>query len=295
MADDYEIFVLDRDAMMRLWLHDKIDRRIMSQLEADKLWRRYQTETKFVANYFSVLDDIALLTKLARDLKHPLARCYFKRYNGKLHIVFKGRAGIRTILTGTRYGVQNAKVINMGLGRAGVKASAKGGTIVSIFLLTAWNIADYVMRDEATLGQLIGSIAADVTKAALAGGVGYAMGAAMVGTAVGTFALGPLAVAVVVGIGVGVALDWLDNRYQLTQKLQAMVQDVLDRLQRGYQAARAQVDGKVEEARQGLLDTAADAIRWGAWKLIDMAGDAAEDAARRGIDRVLSWRFVPRF
>ncbi len=74
-----------------------------------------------------------------------------------------------------------------------------------------------------------------------------------------------------------------------------MVQDVLDQLQYGYRTAWAQIDGKVEETRQRLLDIAADAICWGAWKLIDMAGDAAEDAAHRRIDRVLNSRVVPRF
>lgn len=284
MADDNEVYVLDRDAIMRLWLFDKVDAGRLSQMEADALWRRYQTESKFVANYFSVTDDAALLAKLARDLRHPLARCYFKSYGGKVHIIFKGRAGVRRILTGTRYGVQNAKVINMGLGRAGVRASARGGTIVSIFLLTAWNIADYVVRDEATLGQLIGAIAADVSKAAIAGGVGAMAGAAMVGTAIGTFALGPLAVAVVVGIGVGVALDWIDNRYQLTQKLQAKVEQLID-----------QLNARIEAAQQGLIERGAEAARAFAWYLIDLAVDAASDAARRQIDRIITWRFVPRF
>lgn len=284
MADDAEVYVLDRDAMMRLWLHDKVEANALSQMEANALWRRYQTESKFIANYFSVTDDIALLTKLARDLKHPLARCYFKNYGGKAHIIFKGRAGVRAILTGTKYGVQNAKVINMGLGRAGVRASAKGGTILSIFLLTAWNIADYVVRDEATLSQLIGSIAADVTKAAIAGGIGYAAGALMVGTVVGTFALGPLAVAVVVGIGVGVALDWIDNRFQLTQKLQAKLQDLMD-----------EVEARLEAAQEGLIQRGAEAARALAWYVIDLAVDAAVDAARRQIRRVITWQAVPRF
>jgi len=284
VADNQEIFALDRDAMMRLWLFDKVDAGKLSQMEADTLWRRYQTETKFIANYFSVTDDVKLLAKLARDLRHPLARVYFKTYGGKAHIVFKGRAGIRRILTGTRYGVQNAKVINMGLGRAGVIKSAKGGTIVSIFLLTAWNIADYFIRDEATLGQLIGAVAADVSKAAIAGGVGAMAGAAMVGTAVGTFALGPLAVAVVVGIGVGVALDWIDNRYQLTQKLQAKVEELL-----------AKLDARIEAAQQSLIQRGTEAARAVTWWLIDMAVDAAADVAKRQIDRIITWRFLPRF
>ncbi len=282
-AQDEQIYVLDAASMMRLWLIDKVEGGKMTQVEADALWRRYTTETKFVANYFSVGDDLALMTKLARDMRSPLGRVYFKQYGGKTHIILKGAPGLRRILTGTRYGVQNAKVVNMGLGRAGVRASAKGGTIISIFLLTAWNIADYVMRDEATLGQLLGGIAGDVSKAAIAGGIGYMAGAAVVGTVVGTFALGPLVVAVAVGIGVGLALDWIDNRFQLTQKLQAKIDEGIARL-----------NAEIESQRQGLIERGSQALGDLAAGLIDLAADAAVDYVRRQFDRQ-SWRFLPRF
>ena len=282
MAEENQLFVLDREAMLRLWLSDKVAAGAMSQAEAEALWRRFREDGHNVANYFSTATDVQLMAKLARDLKNPLGRVYFKEYGGKLHVVFKGRAGVRRILTGTRYGVQNAKVVNFAIGRAGIRASAKGGTIVSVFLLTAWNIADYVLRDEATLGQLIGGIASDVTKAAIGGGVGYAAGALMVGTAVGTFALGPILFAVAVGVGVGLALDWLDDRYQLTAKLQKMLDEAIDRMA-----------AELERRRQGVIESGIEAASALAWRLIDLAADAAWDAARRQLNRLVTWRFVP--
>jgi hypothetical protein len=278
-----QIFVLDRDNVMRLWLTDQVAARKLTQAEADVLWRRYSSETRFVANYFAVADDMALITKLIRDLRTPLGRVYFKQYGGKTHIVLKSSPGLRQILTGTRYGVQNPKVIGMGLGRAGVIKSAKGGTIITVFLLTAWNIADYVMRDEATLGQLLGAVAMDITKAAVGGAVGAAAGALVVGTVVGTFALGPLVVAVAVGIGVGLALDWLDNRFQLTVKLQRLLDDALTRFQ-----------AEVERQRQGLLDRGAQAVGALVDGLIDLAVTTAANEVRRRIAPML-WRALPRF
>lgn len=282
MPDQQEVFVLDRDSMMRLWLHDQVESRRMTQVQADALWARYKGETRFVANYFSTGTDLALLTKLARDLRTPLGRVYFRDYGGKTHIVFKGRAGLRQILTGTRYGVQNAKVVSMGLGRAGIVKSAKGGTIVSCFLLTAYNIADYFLRDGATLGQLLGAVASDLTKAAIGGAVGAMAGAAVVGTVIGTFALGPLVVAVAVSVGVGLALDWLDNRYNITGRLQAR----LDR-------AIADMEQRIEQGRQNLLERGADAVAWLAHGLIDLATDAAVGAVRRALPRP-TWQIVPR-
>jgi hypothetical protein len=68
--------------------------------------------------------------------------------------------------------------------------------------LDGLDIADYVVNDQATHGHLIGSIAIHVAK----GGIGRrrsrrGVGAPTVGTVIGTFALGPLIVAIAVGIG----------------------------------------------------------------------------------------------
>ncbi|MCC2978001.1 hypothetical protein LK533_15155 [Sphingomonas sp. PL-96] len=213
----------------------------------------------------------------------PIGRVYFKNYGGKAHIVFKGHPGLRRILTGTRYGVQNAKVVNMGLGLAGVKASARSGGIVSIFLLTAWNIADYVMRDEATLGGLLGAIASDVVKVAIGSAIGVTAGALAMGTAIGTFALGPLAVAVVVGVGAGLALDWIDNRFQLTEKLQNMLDQGIARLHQRF-----------EQTKDNMIEVGVGIAASLASRVVDLAVDYATDAAKRQLDK-LTWQFLPRF
>jgi hypothetical protein len=281
-TNEQQVFVLDKDSMVRLWLTDQVDSRRMTQLQADVFWQQHRNKANFAAEYFAVGTDVALLTKLGRDLRHPLGRVYFKTYGGKPFIIFKGHPGLRKVLTGTRYGVQNAKVVSMGLGRAGVMKSAKGGTIVTCFLLTGYHIADYFLRDGATLGQLLGAIAGDVTKAAIGGAVGAAVGAALVGTVVGTFALGPLIVAVGISVGVGLALNWLDDRYGLTAKLQVH----LDR-------AIADFERRVEQGRQNLLERGARAAGVLVDELVDLAVGAAVNEARRRLTPLL-WRFVPR-
>lgn len=75
MPDTQQVFVLDRDSMMRLWLADQVASHRMTQAQADALWARYKGETRFAANYFSTGTDLALLTKLARDLRTPLGTC----------------------------------------------------------------------------------------------------------------------------------------------------------------------------------------------------------------------------
>lgn len=278
-ARDEQVMVLDRDATVRLWLTEEVEAGRLSQARADGLWASYSENAHDLANYFSVVGDVALMRRLTRDMGF-LGQVKYSTYNGRQYIILKGNPRVRQILTGTRYGAQNVKVVSMGLGRAGIGRSAAGGTYVSIFLLTAWNITDYVLRDEATLGDLIGGIAADVTKAAIAGGIGYMAGTAVVAMGA-TLAIGPLVVAVIVGVAVGMALDALDRRFQLTARLQRMVDRGLARLQAEY-----------ERRRDNLIDRAWYALARLTDEVIDLAEDAAIGFARRHLDR-LRWRPIP--
>ncbi|WP_334656786.1 hypothetical protein [Sphingomonas panaciterrae] len=140
-----------------------------------------------------------LILKLVRETGIR-GRCYFRSYNGKLHVVFKGYPGLRRVLTGTKYGALHPKVVGLGIGKAGVAKSVKGGTIVSVILLTVWNIVDYVIRDEATLGQMLGGIAGDVSKPWSLAVLAMPQDRQRVALGM-TVAAEPLVIAVVVGLG----------------------------------------------------------------------------------------------
>lgn len=279
-AKNEQVMVLDRDALVRLWLTEQVAQRKMTQAEADGHWKGYRESWHKLANYFSVADDAKLVAKLVGELGLS-GKCYYKSYGGKLHVVFKGNPRVRAILTGTKYGVQNAKVVNMGIGKAGVAKSVKGGTFVSVILLTIWNIADYVLRDEATLGQLLGGIAGDVTKAVIAGGIGYAAATTAIALGV-TFAAGPLIVAVLVGVAAGWALDAIDDHFKITEKLQKMLDDGLTQLQK-----------RIEEQKQSMIDRGVEMAGEVIGGVVDLAQDAAMNYAKRQLDK-LSWRLLPR-
>lgn len=272
-----QIVIADRDMLVRMWLTEAVATGKMTQAAADKHWKEYAENWHTVANYFSATDDAMLIRKLVRETGIR-GRCYFKSYNGKLHVVFKGYPGLRRVLTGTKYGVLHPKVVGMGIGKAGVAKSVKGGTIVSVVLLTVWNIVDYVIRDEATLGQMLGGIAGDVSKALIAGGVGYAAGSAAVALGM-TVAAGPLVIAVVVGLGVGWALDALDQKYRFTERLQKQLDDGIAELERKKQALVARGRSTVFQA---------------AGNVIDLLRDAAIAEGKRQI-RDMFWKILPRY
>ena len=86
-------------------------------------WQKIKSRVGLGASYYSSADDAVTMAKLVGDLGGIGAKAYIKNYGGKPHTILKGHAGLRRILTGTRYGIKNPKVITMGLGKSGAAAA----------------------------------------------------------------------------------------------------------------------------------------------------------------------------
>ena len=133
-------------------------------------WQKIKGKVGVGASYYASADDAVTMAKLIGDLGGVGARAYIKSYGGKPHIILKGHAGLRTVLTGTKYGIKNPKVISMGLGKAGAVAAAKQGGILTVVLLSSYRVADYFLTDQSTLSQLVGTLATDIVKVGIATG-----------------------------------------------------------------------------------------------------------------------------
>ncbi|WNO08048.1 hypothetical protein [Teredinibacter sp. KSP-S5-2] len=223
-----------------------------------KAWAVLREKLNMGASYYASADDVVTLTKLVGDLGGIGARAYIKTYAGKPHIILKGRPGLRTVLTGTRYGIQNPKVIAMGLGKSGAVNAVKTGGVLTIVLLTAFRVVDYFLTDQATLTQLIGILATDVVKVGIS--VGASIAAASFAAAF-SIAIGPIVAAIFVGVVVSVALESLDRKYGLTDK----VISGLDELERGTKArielAKKNIIRGGSEIANSVLDCMIDSAR----------------------------------
>lgn len=267
-TNQHEVYILSLEEMDHVFASGK-----KNPLVQEK-WQKYKSKVELSANYYSSGQDIFLLNKLLADMGYTGARAYVKYYGGKPHIILKGYPGLRKILNATKYGVQNAKVVKMGLGKHGGINAAKSGGILTIVLVTAFRVVDYFLRDDATLSQLFGALATDIVKigivtgASVAAATGVSMfGAAMTsGVATGALAgmvvaVGPLVAVIAVGLLVSVAMAKLDEHYGITDKVIAALDEISEKgisgiiaekkrliVQRGSQVANDTVDSVIDYA-----------------------------------------------
>ncbi len=220
-----------------------------------KSWQKMKSKLNAGASYYASIDDVVTLSKLAGDLGGIGAKVSVKIYGGKPHLILKGYPGLRKILVGTKYGIKNPKVISMGLGKAGAIGAAKQGGILTVVLLTVYRVADYFLTDEATLSQLIGTLATDVVKVGITTGASVAAAAGvamMVGLSV--FAIGPIVAVVVVGVLTSLILEEIDKKFGLTDKVIAG----LDEMGRDITGYITEKKNQVQRSTAEVLGSAID-------------------------------------
>lgn len=215
-------------------------------------WQKFKGKAEVGASYYASADDLRTLSKLVGDLGGFATKAYVKTYGGKPHIILKGYPGLRRILTGTKYGINNPKVIAMGLGKAGAINAAKSGGILSIVLLSAYRVTDYFLTDQTTLSQLIGSLATDVVKVGIATGASIA--AATVVSAAFTVAIGPIVAVVAVGVLTSMLLSVLDENYGITDKVIAGLEELGNDVTSYIRRAKENVEKSAAIAASEVLD-----------------------------------------
>jgi len=241
-------------------------------------WQTLKGKTEVGVSYYASADDLRTLSKLVGDLGGFTTKAYVKTYGGKPHIILKGHPGLRRVLTGTKYGIKNPKVITMGLGKAGAIHAAKSGGILSVVLLTTYRVTDYFLTDQATLSQLIGSLATDVVKVGIATGASIAAASAVVALGF-TVAIGPIAAVVLIGIGTSMALSALDEHYGITNRVIAGLDDI-----------SADIGDRIEGVKQNVYRNAGELADSAFDYAVDSARAILINAARHTLDKLLSGR-----
>lgn len=156
-------------------------------------------------------------------------KAFIYKYKGIEYVKITGRAGIRRILKGTRYAINNPQILELGIGTAGKDAGIISGARFCIWFSLTYRTIELIFKDDYSVVDFIGDITMDmakvivtifVTKILLAAGLGFAT----------LFSVTlPIAVGIVLIVSIGViitvSLDYIDKKYQLSDKLKELIKE----------------------------------------------------------------------
>lgn len=148
--------------------------------------------------------------------------------NGKQYVVLTGYPGLRNRLKGTRYGIRSAQLVEVGIGRYGIRGSSIKGFKLSCYVAVGIEVLEWVFNDEAVLSDLFAGVGVELIKAGIATAIGYAV-ATLVGTYLAFAALPVIAGAVLV-FGIGIGLNALDNNYGIKNSVKAGMRYAVDNI-----------------------------------------------------------------
>ncbi|WP_235896092.1 PAAR domain-containing protein [Yersinia alsatica] len=192
-------------------------------------------------------------------------------YKGTELIKLTGYAGIRKVLTAPVFALKNPKVVDLGIGKYGLKNSIISGARLTFYVAAAYRTLDFILNDATSLAEFIGSLATDVVKIGIASAVSWGIGTIALGV-VSTVAV-PLVVVVVAGLVSAIGLNYLDDKFGFT-----------DQVVKCIEGAQQEFVEKAREVEQGLWDLGA----MYADKMLDKGKDVIEYEVRNYIKEVLS-------
>lgn len=183
--------------------------------------------------------------KVGKDKQEVLKFYIKKSKTGANMIVFKGYSGLRSFLTGTRYGIDNMKVgmiasassVYAAASSAGLGAAAKttvstagkslggiGFGIVAAFEIAEWLTTDDPFNNWSDLWIGLGSGA---IKAVIATAAGLAVGGLLIaGSAAAAPAIAVIGIGIIAVVGISFGLEWLDRKYEITDRAKGYINEL---------------------------------------------------------------------
>lgn len=173
------------------------------------------------------------LARKANLLKQVLAdfgisgRVENRMFGGKRYVILRGYPGLRKYLRGTKYLSTNPRVVQFHTGRGSLGGRLRIHTIFTVVLVAGTVTADALLGvippEDVTF--VLGT---ELTKSGISILAAELTGLLLAGTGVAVL---PVAGAMIVGIGVGLLLDYLDNRYGISEQVIAAMHDAWETVQ----------------------------------------------------------------
>ncbi|MFJ2973619.1 hypothetical protein ACIPDS_02925 [Kluyvera sp. NPDC087067] len=163
--------------------------------------------------------------KLVFNLKSLGIKAISYIHKGVVYIKVTGYPSLRRIINGTRYSLNNLKILELSITKAGISEGVISGTRFCIYFAGAVRIAELIFSSAHDVAQFIGNITMDVAKAIVSLFLTRIAVNVFGGTAMSMFvsSVVPISVTIFFVVSLGVAITYglysLDKSYQLSPKL----------------------------------------------------------------------------
>ncbi|WP_069710465.1 hypothetical protein [Pseudomonas savastanoi] len=204
--------------------------------------------------------------------------------NGKEYVIITGRPGLRSVLKGTRYLAQNAKLIEVGIGKYSLNGEAIKGFKLSAYVAVGIELLEHFLSDESVMSDLFVGVGVELVKAGIATAVGYAA-AGVAGVFIGS-AIIPVAIGVAFVFAASYFLNVIDNNNGIKSGLKEQV-----RLYTDYTINHLEELG--ETLKKINPDNIRNSIRSLPDNLIDALMSEAEKAAKDWFKRNVTDQIMP--
>ncbi|WP_229603448.1 hypothetical protein [Vibrio parahaemolyticus] len=227
--NEVDVYVLESKGLVDLWVFEKKFKGLNEEQIKDLAISVKVAE--FVSSRGSLLHDVTAFYILAEDLHKGgaiIGKYEITRNGSKSYITFKGNHRLRSIVKGTRYLLNNANILALGIGQAGLKASAKGGVFLTIIYSVPYRTLELAFKKDYLFSNWIVNIGSDVLKASISATVGYLAGAYVIG--VTGVVLLPIGVGIVTALVVGEVLSSLEGKLELKEKTIAAIDEYFEKM-----------------------------------------------------------------
>ncbi|MEK9496413.1 hypothetical protein V2H77_08130 [Photorhabdus sp. P32] len=178
----------------------------------------------------NIHDSFDLVNVIGEFKKLGIKATEYVGKDGNRYIKISGYAGVRKIITASRYKASNMKVISMGIGQQGLNSGIVKGMKFSIFFSAAYRTVELMFKDEYTLADFLGNIAVDLAKTVIIAFVSWVIGSLMLAISVSGASVIVVS-GVVLGIGVLMtyALDNIDKKFKISETVINLIKREMER------------------------------------------------------------------
>lgn len=227
---EVDLYVLHGPQFFALWLAKQesqgLEQTAISQklenLGLPELAQKIILTTASLTNQFAGQAlDVKAMGALALDMQRGgsiLGKYEITQNGAKSYISFKGNHKLRTVIKGTRYLTTNTKMLSLGIGQQGLKASAKGGVLITVLFSVSHHTLELVLKKDYLMTNWVVDVTSDIVKASIAACIGFLVASAFGATSVVVI---PLVIGFSIAFVIQTALGIVEDQLKLKETIVA--------------------------------------------------------------------------